>query len=189
MLKIYHSAHYHLMRDSAIVIMSILLAWVLVRVGIIQTIVSFSLGMKLLGSFVAGLFFTSVFTTSFAIVALGGITQTNSIVLVALLGALGATIGDLVLFRFVKNDITEDIKDLIQLTHYRARLSHIYHRKIFRYLTPLVGALIIASPLPDELGIMMLGLSRVRTSWFIPTSFFFNFVGIVIIGIVAKTIA
>lgn len=189
MSKFYHSMHYHLMRDIAIVAMSVLLAWALVRVGVIQTILSFSLSMKLLGSFVAGLFFTSVFTTSFAIVALGGIAQMNSVVLVALLGACGATIGDLFLFKFVKNDITEDIQDLIKLTHYRSRLAHIYHRKIFRYLTPFVGALIIASPLPDELGIMMLGLSRVRTSWFIPTSFFFNFVGIVMIGIVTKTIA
>ena len=166
-----------------------MLALILVRIGAVQSILSFSLSIKLLGSFVAGLFFTSIFTTSFAIVALGEIAQTNSIALVALLGACGATIGDLFLFKFVKNDITEDVRDLIKFTHYRARLLHIYHRKIFRYLTPLVGALIIASPLPDELGIMMLGFSRVRTSWFIPTSFFLNFIGIAIIGIVARSMS
>ena len=180
--------HYHLVRDGAIVVMSILLACTFVQVGVVQSIISFSFGTKLIGSFIAGVFFTSVFTTSFAVVALGGIAQTNSIFLVALLGACGATIGDFFLFKFVKNDITEDIKDLLELTHYRARLHHIFHKKIFRYLTPFIGALIIASPLPDELGIMMLGLSRVRTSWFIPTSFCFNFIGIVGIGIVARSI-
>ncbi len=138
MTKSYPSIHYHLLRDAAIVLMSILLAWVLIKVGIVQSIVSFSLGTKLLGSFVAGMFFTSVFTTSFAIVALGGIVKTNSIFVVAFLGACGATLGDVILFRFIKNDITEDIRDLLDLTHYRARLSHIFHKKIFRYSRPFL---------------------------------------------------
>src|SRR3989344_4531358 len=107
MPKFYHFMHYHLVRDGAIVVMSILLACTFVQVGVVQSIISFSFGTKLIGSFIAGVFFTSVFTTSFAVVALGGIAQTNSIFLVALLGACGATIGDFFLFKFVKNDITE----------------------------------------------------------------------------------
>ena len=58
--------------------------------------------------------------------------------------------------------------------------------KFFRWLTFLVGGLIIASPLPDELGISILGFSKMKVSWFIAISLVFNFIGILLIGVVAR---
>ena len=51
-----------------------------------------------------------------------------------------------------------------------------------------MGGLIIASPFPDELGIGLLGFSKMRTRWFVLLSFTFNFIGIFLIGLVAKTL-
>src|SRR5262249_43219313 len=51
-----------------------------------------------------------------------------------------------------------------------------------RWLSFFVGGLIIASPLPDELGIGLLGVARLRTAWFVLLSYAFNFLGILAIG-------
>jgi hypothetical protein len=48
----------------------------------------------------------------------------------------------------------------------------------FGWLAPVVGALVIASPLPDELGITLLGIARLRNWQFVVLSFIFNFAGI-----------
>jgi len=55
-------------------------------------------------------------------------------------------------------------------------------------LTFLVGGLIIVSPFPDEIGVSLLGFSKMRTSWFISLSFVFNFTGILLVGWVAKAL-
>ena len=60
--------------------------------------------------------------------------------------------------------------------------------KLFRRVSFFVGGLIIASPLPDELGISLFGFSKIKMSWFIPLSFIFNFIGIVLIGVVAQAL-
>ena len=60
--------------------------------------------------------------------------------------------------------------------------------RIFRWLIAFLGALIIASPLPDELGLTMMGFSKIKTSLFIPISFLLNSLGILIIGLIAKAV-
>ena len=182
-----HKKHHTPRQDLAIIALSVMVAALLYRSGIIHDIVVSSSELKLFGSFIAGFFFTSVFTVSVAAVAFAEILETNSIVWVALFGAMGAVLGDLIIFRFVKNNLADDLQDLITKQQ-KDRLAHIFHTRIFRFLTPFLGGLIIASPLPDEIGITMMGLSKINTSWFIPVSFVFNFLGIVAIGIVVKSI-
>ena len=78
--------------------------------------------------------------------------------------------------------------ELIKYQGAGKRIKVLFKLKFFRWLTFLVGGLIIASPFPDELGISLLGFSKMRTSWFIPLSFAFNFVGILLVGLVAKAL-
>jgi len=44
----------------------------------------------------------------------------------------------------------------------------------------------VISPLPDELGLAMMGLSKMKTSLFIPISFILNSLGILAIGLITK---
>jgi len=62
------------------------------------------------------------------------------------------------------------------------------HLRLFRWSMVLFGALVIASPLPDEIGLAMMGLSKVKTLLFIPISFSLNAFGILIIGLIARTL-
>ena len=171
-----------------LIIFSIFIAVVLVQTDILIKILTSTQELELLGSFIAGIFFTSVFTTAPAIVTLGEIAQNNSIISVAVLGSIGAVIGDLVIFYFFRDRFTEHIMELVQHQGIGKRIKVLLKQKSFRWLTFFVGGLIIASPLPDELGISLLGFSKMRTSWFIPLSLIFNFLGILLIGWIAKAL-
>ncbi|MSU45249.1 MAG: hypothetical protein EXS47_01310 [Candidatus Zambryskibacteria bacterium] len=177
-----------LQQDLGIIVISILIALVLLKTKALSSILVSSVEMELIGSFVAGMFFTSVFTTAPAIVTLGEIAQNNSIYLTAFFGALGAVIGDLIIFMFIKDRLGEHLLELVKHDSILKKLKHWFKLKYFRWFTFLVGGLIIASPLPDELGIGLLGFSKIKSSSFILLSFTFNFIGILIIGLVAQAL-
>ncbi len=178
-----------LVEDFAIIILSIFAAIVLVQTQVLANILATAQEYKLFGSFFAGMFFTSIFTTAPSIVALGEISQMQPILHVAFLGALGALIGDLIIFRFIKDRLSEHLMERIkhQIAGTKLKLRH--HLTFFRYLTFFVGGLIIASPLPDEIGIGLLGLSKMNMRWFIPIAFVGNFIGILLIGLVATSLS
>ena len=175
------------MRDLGIIILSIVIAVILVKTGALKSLLTSTQELKFVGSFLAGIFFVSVFTAAPATVVLAEIAQSNSVFWVALFGGLGALVGDLVIFRFVKDRLSADFLYLIKKSK-SERLISIFRLKLFRWLIPFVGALIVASPLPDELGLTMMGLSKMKNSLFIPLSFLLNFLGIVAIGLIAKTL-
>lgn len=176
----------NLTKDLAIVALSIVVAVIMVKTGALRSLLVSTQEIKFISSFLAGMFFVSIFTVAPATVVLAEIAQSNSVFWVAFFGGMGALIGDLVIFRFIKDRLAEDFYYLIKQTKFK-RLTSVFRWKLFRWLIPFFGALIIASPLPDELGLAMMGLSKIRTSLFIPLSFFLNFSGILVIGFIAKT--
>lgn len=170
-----------LFHDAGIIVLSVFVAILLVRTGVVRELSSW-------GSFVAGMFFTSLFTTAPAIVALGAIAQTQSVFWTALFGALGAVVGDSIIFFFVRDRFSDHLAVVFQHSGAWKRLKALFRLKTFRWITFLVGGLIIASPLPDELGIGILGFSKLRFSRFIWLSLVFNFAGIYIIGSIARSL-
>ena len=175
------------MRDLGIIILSIVIAVILVKTGALKSLLTSTQELKFIGSFVAGIFFVSVFTAAPATVVLAEIAQSNSIFWVAFFGGVGALVGDLVIFRFIKNRLSDDFLYLIKKSK-SERLISVFRLRLFRWLIPFVGALIVASPLPDELGLTMMGLSKMKTSLFIPLSFLLNFLGILAIGLIVKAL-
>ncbi|MFA6490878.1 MAG: hypothetical protein WCT43_03295, partial [Candidatus Magasanikbacteria bacterium] len=140
---------------------------------------------RIISTFLAGLFFTSVATLAPAGVALAEISKVSSIFWTAFFGALGSVLGDLIIFKFVRDRVSEDLEYLLkQLPPHRFKT--ILHERMFRWVLPLLGAIVIASPLPDELGITLLGMSKMKTRYFILVSFIFNFIGIYILGWVVR---
>lgn len=180
------------LRDVGAIALSIIVALLLLRTDILKDIIDSTKSFEILGSFIAGLFFTSVFTTAPAIVALAEISKLTPLWEVAVVGALGSAIGDCIIFRFIRDEFAEHIIEILSHKKEGRKVRAIFHAlskiRIFRWFTFLVGGLIIASPLPDELGISILGFSKMKLSWFIPISFFFNCLGIVIIGLVAASL-
>ncbi|OGH69136.1 MAG: hypothetical protein A2754_02540 [Candidatus Magasanikbacteria bacterium RIFCSPHIGHO2_01_FULL_47_8] len=182
------NTRYLIFQDAVIVVASILVAIFLVRTDALINLLTSTQELKFLGSFVAGIFFTSVFTTAPAIVTLGEIARVNTLFGTAFLGALGAVVGDLIIFRFVRDRFAEHFLELMKHNGSWKRARVLLKLKFFRWLTFFVAGLIIASPLPDELGIGLLGFSKIRPSRFVLLSFTFNFIGILLVGFIARMI-
>ena len=48
-------------------------------------------------------------------------------------------------------------------------------------MLPIIGAIIIASPFPDEIGVSLMGLSKLSTPKFIFISYILNSIGLFLI--------
>ena len=176
------------LRDILLLGVSIAVAVILVRTNVLAELLLSVGQMELLGSFIAGFFFTSIFTTAPAIVALGEIARVHDVVTVAAVGAVGAAAGDFFIFRFIRDSFASHVFELVRHRDAGRRIKIFLHRRLFRWASFFVGGLILASPLPDELGISLLGFSNMKTSWFVFFSLIFNFIGILIIGMVANAL-
>lgn len=166
------------------ILISVLFAWFLISSGMLADLLSLSDAGKIAQSFIAGLFFTSVFTVAPVAVFLAGLSETTPALIVAFFGALGAMCGDLLLFLFIRDRLARDITALFRKRAVR-RFLNSFHVGFWKWLAPLLGALIIASPLPDEFGLSLLGLSRTRLAVLLPLAFVMNFLGILAIAAVA----
>ncbi len=169
-----------LMRDIIMIVIGIIIAILFVRSGLMDMVINAVRDYYIIASFIAGIFFTSAFTIAPSSIALVNLAENSPIVGVVFWGALGAVFGDLILFFFIRDKFAEDLKRTMK----PSTIKHIFHSLHFgflKWLSPLLGALIIASPLPDEIGISLLGMSKVKTSVLIPISFVMNMLGIYVL--------
>lgn len=177
-----------LLQDFLILCTSLLLAWAIVYYEWVTLFLHYSGESLLLSSFVAGIFFTSLVTTPPALAMLGVLVLQGDPAVVAFFGGLGAVIGDYIIFLFVRDRLSDDIAYMLKHTG-TPRFFKIFHRRSFKRLLPFLGGLIIASPLPDELGLALLGVAKLPTSRFIVISFAFNTIGILCIGLAVRAVA
>ena len=171
-----------LIHDFLMIFFGAVIAFLLVKTGLLDLIIDSTKGYYVLASFVSGIFFTSIFTIVPSSVSFVHISEYAPIQEIAFFGGLGAMCGDLILFFFIRDRFTEDLMNTIK----PSTLKHIlksFHFGFLKWLSPLIAAFIIASPLPDEFGITLLGMSKVRTAVLMPLSFIMNMFGIyVLIG-------
>ena len=182
--RLYKARMGNLWRDVVIIAFGIVITLLLVRMGALEQLLTASEEQVYIGSFIAGIFFTSVFTIAPASIALAEIATSAPPLSVAIWGALGAMLGDLLLFLFIRDVFTEDVQEFVGIKKIR-RLFARSHVGFIRWLAPVVGAIIIASPLPDELGLALLGIARTKTSVVLPIAFCLNFLGILAIAAIA----
>lgn len=147
--------------------LAIILAYFIFKNPSVSNFISGLDNLGYLGIFIAGILLAFGFTAPFA-VGFFIILSPENIWLAAFIGSLGAVIGDLAIFNFIRFSFMEEFKRLKNTKLFReADLlleKEIGHRfKV--YLMYLFAEILIASPLPDEVGILMLaGLKKIRQS-------------------------
>ncbi|MES2087992.1 MAG: hypothetical protein V4467_03310 [Patescibacteria group bacterium] len=179
--------NYRFANDISIILLSAVVAYGLVRSGVVSHFLSATEGYKVIGSFIAGIFFTSAFTIAPASVALAGLAASGPMFVVAFWGALGAVFGDLLLFFFIRDVFADDLIKVLR-KFWRKHFFASFHLGFLKWLLPVLGGIIIASPLPDELGLALMGVSKTRLIFLIPISFVFNFFGILLLAMIVRTV-
>lgn len=169
--------------DILIITASVYLAVYLVHSGVINQLVDLAGDDVLLISLIAGIFFTSFFTTAPAIAVFSDLAGQGNPFLIAVVGGVGAVLGDSLLFFFVREKVAKDASALMTGPRWK-RVLRVLKRRRFRRILPLMGALIIASPFPDEIGLALIGVSTLSRAQFFLLSYVMNTLGILaILGI------
>lgn len=160
--------------DLAIIVAATIVTLYIVKTSTIQLVPNIFL------VFIAGIFFTSAFTIAPSAIVLSHLAQALPLHTVVVGGALGAMFGDYILFVFIRDRFSEHILKALKHAHVRFALRS-FHAGFLKWLSPLLGAAIIASPLPDEFGIMLMGVSRMKTRLFLLITFLMNMIGILVV--------
>lgn len=167
-------------KNLAVLFISIILAIVLSRFQPLYEFLSHLGSFGLLGAFLGGMLFVWIFTMPTGLLILLTLNETMPSFELSLIAAIGALVGDLTIFKFVKDNLLKEVEDIYN--HFGGNhLTHILHSKYFHWTLPVVGALVIASPLPDEVGVSLMGISKMKTYKFMTISFILNFAGIYLV--------
>lgn len=129
------------------------------------------------GSFLAGMFFVSTFTIAPASAVLFEIAREMHPYRVALSAGVGAVVGDYLILRFLKDRVFEELLPFFSKTG-PSFIGTVFRSPFFGWIVPILGAIIIASPFPDEVGIGLMGLSKIKNWQFILITFILNSLGI-----------
>jgi len=130
-----------------------------------------------LGSFIAGILYVSASTAALGILMLSDLAKTLSPIEIAIIAGLGGVVADFVLFRFFKGDLIAEITPIYNKLGGK-HLTRLMYHKYFRWSLPVIGAIIIASPFPDELGISLMGLTRIKNYQFVILSLVLDITGV-----------
>ncbi|HLP79052.1 MAG TPA: hypothetical protein VK158_00295 [Acidobacteriota bacterium] len=130
------------------------------------------------GFAILGIFFAYGFTAAPATAIFMHLAPDYNIFLAAALGGVGAYAGDLMIFLFIRHSFKDEVRRLQQeqiVKSFRMKIPS----KARQVLLAAFAGFVIASPLPDELGVAMLASSsRISKRLFAAISYSFNTVGI-----------
>lgn len=136
---------------------------------------------RLLYAFGGGLFLAYAFTAASGAAIITALGSHGDGLLVWVVASLGAVLGDLIIFRFVRHELVAEL-DVIK--HWRVwlaakRMGQRLPERVRRTIQLVVAGILIASPLPDEFGIVLLASSRtISTRLFVLVAYLLNAAGI-----------
>lgn len=154
-----------------------------------QVIHNFLLSLGYWGTFLWWLFYSYGFTSTSATAVLLILSKDVSLILAIITAWIWALISDIILLKFVKNHLLQELtllKEETYIVKFRNFLKKIFWAP-YRYIMPIVAGILIMSPLPTEIGITILA-SRKNLSMkkFMIIAYILHTTGIAIILLLGK---
>lgn len=169
----------HRFLQIAVILVSIVIAILILRSDFVENTVSNLGNAGLIGIFVAGIFYAYSFTLAPALATLMLFTNSFNPLFISLFGALGATLGNYLLFHLIRDELPGEAEKLVE--ELEKEESIILKKLKYHWILPLAVAIIFVSPLPDELGVSLLGTAKFNPKKFILLVFFLHFIGLLAI--------
>ena len=142
--------------------------------------------LGIVGIFIAGALYTYSFTASTGALLLIALAPHYPVGMIAVVGGIGATLADFLLFRFFGNALH---KEVARLSNSRlvckVGAAALFCKAWFRNM---LGALILASPFPDEIAVALMSAARIKKETFIWLTFIADAVGIYLLVSVANAL-
>lgn len=169
---------------------SFVLAYLLFHVGAFDALEQFLDGYGYVSMFLGGLLFSFGFTTPFAIGIFVATADHVHPVPGALIAGIGALLVDLTIFEFIRFEFLDEIRKLKTTALIMRARAWMHHEsipeRIREYMFWGFAGLIIASPLPDELGVTMISsITELEEKKFGMFCFVMNTIGVFVILLLA----
>lgn len=141
--------------------------------------------------FLAGFLFAYGFTAPFAVGFFISLAPQLNIFAAALLAGAGALIADLIIFQFIRTSFQDEF-DKLKLTQLFQKVAALFDNhlsdKLKKYLLWSIAGFLIASPLPDEFGVSLIGgFTNLDKKVFSVISYLLNTIGILVILALASS--
>ncbi len=175
-------------KHTTLAILGIWLFVLVIDSALIAAIFTFIEDLGYVGGFIAGILSISFVTAAPAVILLIDLAGKVDPHILALSWAIGSTVGDWLAVRFYQDGVFHELKPLFKRFRIKSLVRVMKHR-FTSWILFLVGAVVIASPLPDEVGLGLMGLSHIKRPYVIFMCFLLNLVGalIVVLAIRAMT--
>ncbi|MCS7106353.1 MAG: hypothetical protein NZ942_03490 [Candidatus Aenigmarchaeota archaeon] len=198
-------------RNTILFLISIFIAYLILRNEVFEKTL-YNLGRAgYLGSFFSGVLYAFSLSVAISTAIFYKMGKYLNPLFIAFIGAFGSVLSDYFIFRFVRDNLVDEIKLLVNNTSKKViktfkssifykifpfsnlALSETFERlwfkisrsKKWKFFISLLGCCIIASPLPDELGIALLGSIKLESRKFVIFSYLLNLIGIFLIASLA----
>lgn len=138
------------------------------------------------GAFICGILFVSIFTVAPATTVLFYLVGEYNPILVALFAAAGSVLGDYIILESLEDGVFKEIEPFVKEQLGKRKLDQFFRSPYFSWILPVLGAVIIISPLPDEVGVAMLGLSEMKRWKFVALVSVLDLIGMLLLVITAQ---
>ncbi len=169
-----------LILKTSIFILSLSSAWWLIKSGYLHSLIEAILPLKFISEIAAGILYTSFLTSPLSVAMLVVLAQENNPVMTALLAGVGAAFADILMLKFFRGQLSSNLNQVSEQLGFK-KFNILLQKLHLGFVLPLVGAIIVASPLPDELGLIMLGVSKLKYREIAVLTYILNTAGILLI--------
>lgn len=166
------------------IIFFIVLSYIIFSSAFIKQAV-YNLGnLSYVGVFIAGLLFSFGFSSPLS-VGFFIVLNPENILLAAVVGGFASMLGDLFIFKLFQVSFKDEIKKIENekiIKEFDGWLEKDFGTTLTHYLIYVAAGFMLASPLPDEFGMIMLaGLKRIKASILAIMCFILHTIGIYIL--------
>lgn len=170
---------------TIILIATFLAAFAVARLGYLDAIAATAAGAnQIVYAFIAGALYSFSFTAAFAVILFSNLTLSQEAVWpIAVIAATGGLVMDLTLLRFIKGFLSEELTG-----HTKRVVERVVHIRPIRFLMQFLGAIIIASPLPEEIGLTLLGISHLSFWRIVWVTYTLNIIGAYLVITITSSI-
>lgn len=138
-----------------------------------------------ISAFFGGMLFAFGFGAPFGVALLLTIADDVNLLIAGIVGGFGALLSDYLLFRFIRVTFADEIERMRCSRSFgfiNGFVKRTLPPRAVHYVLAGIAGLVIASPLPDEIGVTILaGLANVSEKAFVVISFSLNTIGILAI--------
>ncbi|MBI2465426.1 hypothetical protein HYV64_04765 [Candidatus Shapirobacteria bacterium] len=173
--------HHHKRHNVFLLVSGVFFAIVLAYSPLLNTLLEYFSPHPLITAFIAGVLFASTFTVATGGILLIKLSEHYSPLLLILSAGMGAAFCDYLIFSLVKDKAPTHVAPVYKNMFNHSHLHKILHTHYFAWTLPVIGAIVMASPLPDEIAVSLLGISKLTDTKFILIALTSHLIGMAIV--------